>query len=43
METSKGVDYPDFKLFLDYYGDAAYGDKWINAAYNGVDTAFTSG
>jgi hypothetical protein len=35
--------YDSFVKFLNYYGDATYGDKWVTAAYNGESTGFSSG
>lgn len=35
--------YDDFQLFVDYYGDTDYGNKWINAAANGTNTGFKTG
>jgi hypothetical protein len=43
--TMKGPDgnyYKEFQSFVDYYGDANYGDKWITAARKKVNTDFSS-
>lgn len=43
--TMKGPDgnyYKEFNAFVDYYGDTNYGDKWIVAAMNKTETAFSS-
>ena len=34
---------PEFQLFLNYYGDPDYGDKFVVAAATGKSTAFSSG
>jgi hypothetical protein len=44
-ETMKGLDgayYKEFNVFVDYYGDTNYGDKWVSAAFNKVNTGFSS-
>lgn len=38
-----GCPYEDFKSYYDYYGDYAYSDKIISAAFDGVKTSFTNG
>jgi hypothetical protein len=35
--------YPDFKKFVDYYGNVDYTHKWINAAFYGEQTNFENG
>lgn len=37
------MDERDAKFFVDYYGDADYADKWVQAAISGGQTAFSSG
>lgn len=38
-----GCPYDDAQYFVDYYGDYAYGDKWVQAAFAGGKTEFSSG
>ena len=43
--TMKGPDgnyYKEFQSFVNYYGDTDYGDKWVTAAYQKNNTAYTS-
>jgi hypothetical protein len=35
--------YPDFKMFVDYYGNVDYAHRWINAAFFGEQTNFENG
>ena len=42
MKGPDGVFYKEFQLFVDYYGDTNYGDKWVTAANKKVNTNFTS-
>jgi hypothetical protein len=42
MKGPDGKYYPEFQTFLDYYGDANYGDKWITAAARRQKTDFTT-
>jgi len=35
--------YKDANMFAKYYGEADYGDKWINAAFKGQKTLFDHG
>jgi hypothetical protein len=35
--------YPDYQQFVDYYGDEAYADKWVLAAFHNTTTQFTAG
>jgi hypothetical protein len=35
--------YPDFKKFVDYYGNVDYAHRWINAAFYGEQTNFENG
>jgi len=41
-DCSIGCPYKDFLHFYNYYGDADYGLKWVEAAINGAATSFTS-
>ena len=43
MKGPDGNFYKEFGLFMDYYGDADYGDKWITAAARKQKTGFKSG
>lgn len=42
MKGPDGVNYKEFQSFVDYYGDANYGDKWVTAARWKKNTDFTS-
>jgi hypothetical protein len=42
MKGSDGKYYKEFQIFVDYYGDYDYGDKWITSAYKKQNTAFSS-
>jgi hypothetical protein len=35
--------YDSFLKFVNYYGDATYGDMWVTAAFDGTSTGFSSG
>lgn len=35
--------YDSFLKFVNYYGDATYGDMWVLAAFNAKSTGFSSG
>lgn len=35
--------YPEFQKYYNYYGDADYGDKWVQAAFTASATDFSSG
>jgi hypothetical protein len=41
--SSSNPFYDTFVKFLNYYGDATYGDKWVTAAFKGESTGFSSG
>lgn len=44
MRPSEGQDfYPEFQKYYNYYGDADYGDKWVQAAFTASATDFSSG
>ena len=43
MKGPSGAYYPEYQLFLNYYGDTDYGDKWINAAAIKANTNFATG
>jgi len=43
MLSCTNCPYRDAKFFHDYYGDAAYADKWVQAALSGGRTDYTSG
>ena len=38
-----GCPYATYSKFYDYYGDFDYADKWVSAALNGTNMAFSSG
>ncbi|EOD12039.1 hypothetical protein EMIHUDRAFT_247589, partial [Emiliania huxleyi CCMP1516] len=38
-----GCPYKTFSAFYDYYGDFDYADKWVSAALDGANMAFSSG
>ena len=38
-----GCPYKTFSAFYDYYEDFDYADKWVSAALNGTNMAFSSG
>lgn len=40
---NKGCPYRDAQFFKDYYGNADYADKWVEAALSGGKTDFASG
>ena len=42
MKDPDGKYYKEFEPFVDYYGDSNYGDKWVKAARNKVNTDFSS-
>jgi hypothetical protein len=41
MVGPDGQYYKEFAIFVDYYGDANYGDKWITSAARKQNTAFS--
>lgn len=41
--SSTNPFYDSFVKFLNYYGDATYGDMWVTAAFKGGATDFSSG
>jgi hypothetical protein len=41
MVGPNGTYYTEFQMFLDYYGDTNYGDKWFTAAAIKRNTAFS--
>lgn len=43
MKGPSGSYYKEYQLFLDYYGDKDYGDKWITAAARKTHTGFATG
>ena len=42
MKDPDGKYFKEFQFFVDYYGDSNYGDKWVKAARNKVNTDFSS-
>lgn len=42
MVGPDGKFYKEFGMFVDYYGDSNYADKWITAAAKKLNTAFSN-
>jgi hypothetical protein len=42
MIGPNGTYYTEFQIFLDYYGDTNYGDKWVTSAALKQNTAFSN-
>jgi hypothetical protein len=43
MKVSGGKYISDYQIYLDYYGDELYANKWIESAADGNFTGFSSG
>ena len=43
INCTPGCPFPDAKMFVDYYGQTDYGDRWVQAALSGGATSFSNG
>jgi hypothetical protein len=42
MKVVDGNYIPEYQVYVNYYGDYDYGDKWVSAAEAGTNTGFKS-